>query len=79
MIASHDLSLKFSKNLCAFATWRENKRMKYNSRSIHLNKIFKRYEAPIHKTKRNKKKAMLESSVNKTKLEFKATIILLFL
>ena len=76
MIADHGLSLKFSKNLCAFATWRENKRMKYNSRSIHLNKILKRYEAPSHKAK---KKAMLESSVNKTKLEFKATIILLFL
>ena len=53
--------------------------MKYNSRSIHLNKILKRYEAPIHKTKRNKKKAMLESSVHKTKFEFKTTIILLFL
>ena len=53
--------------------------MKYNSRSIHLNKILKRYEAPSHKAKKNKKKAMLESSVNKTKLEFKATIILLFL
>jgi len=68
MIAGHGLSLKFSKYLCAFATWRENKRMKYNSRSIHLNKILKRYEAPSHK-----------GSVNKTKLEFKATIILLFL
>jgi len=44
MTTGHGLSLKFSKNLYVFASGRENKRMKYNSRSIHLNKILKRYE-----------------------------------
>ena len=33
-------SLKLGENLCAFASWREIKRMKYNNCSFHSNKKF---------------------------------------